>query len=88
MNKNFLNEDGSLNIERINKLPYLEYTHVLSTMTQAQYKEYISEYTLKLPINETKSQISPIKVKKRRGVDAAEFIREMREKYINNHETM
>ena len=88
MEKKFLNEDGSLNIKSINKLPYLEYTHILSTMTQAQYKEYITEYTLKLPINEAQSQILPIKVEKRRGVDATEFLREMREKYINNHETI
>ncbi len=43
MEKTFLNEDGSLNIERINKLPYMEFTEVLSKMSQAQYKEYITE---------------------------------------------
>ena len=42
-----LKEDGSLDIERINKLPLEEYMEEMGTLTQEQVKEYIS----KLPIN-------------------------------------
>ena len=44
-----LKEDGSLDIERINNLPYEEYMEEMGTLTQEQVKEYIS----KLPINES-----------------------------------
>lgn len=47
----FLKEDGSLDIERIQKLPYDEYMYELTHFTKEQREEYFSE----LPINESKS---------------------------------
>ena len=44
-----LKEDGSLDIERINKLPIEEYIKEIGTLMEEQYKEYLS----KLPINES-----------------------------------
>ena len=48
MEKKFLNEDGSLNIECINKLQIKERLIVISDMTWAQYESYASQ----IPINE------------------------------------
>lgn len=53
-----LKEDGSLDIERINKLPLREYMEEMGTLTQEQVNEYIS----KLPLNETKTMIKEITV--------------------------
>ena len=47
----FLKEDGSLDIERIQKLPYDEYMYELTHFTKEQREEYFSA----LPINESKS---------------------------------
>ena len=44
-----LKEDGSLDIERIQKLPYKEYIHEISNFTKEQYEEYVS----KIPMNES-----------------------------------
>ena len=46
----YLKEDGSLDVERINKLPINEYIYVIGSLTQEQHKEYLS----KLPINESR----------------------------------
>lgn len=53
-----LKEDGSLDVERINKLPYEEKRHVMSKFTREQIEEYFS----KVPINESHEPITPIKV--------------------------
>lgn len=53
-----LKEDGSLDIERINNLPYEEYMEEMGTFTQEQVKEYIS----KLPINESVEPVTAIEV--------------------------
>ena len=53
-----LKEDGSLDIERINNLPYEEYMEEMGTLTQEQVKEYIS----KLPINESVEPVTAIEV--------------------------
>ena len=53
-----LKEDGSLDIERINNLPYEEYMEKMGTLTQEQVKEYIS----KLPINESVEPVTAIEV--------------------------
>lgn len=53
-----LKEDGSLDIERINNLPYKEYMEEMGTLTQEQVKEYIS----KLPINESVEPVTAIEV--------------------------
>jgi hypothetical protein len=48
--KILLKEDGSLDIERINKLPIEEYMEEIGNFTNEQRKEYYS----KSPINESK----------------------------------
>lgn len=53
-----LNENGSLDIERINNLPNEEYMEEMGTLTQEQVKEYIS----KLPINESIKPVTAIEV--------------------------
>lgn len=79
-----LKEDGSLDIERINKLPIEEYIKEIGTLTEEQYKEYLS----KLPINESKEPTRAIRVDytleeelEKGGVIAEDFINKMREKY-------
>lgn len=79
-----LKEDGSLDIERINKLPIEEYIKEIGTLTEEQYKEYLS----KLPINESKEPTRAIRVDYtleeelgKGGVIAEDFINKMREKY-------
>ena len=47
----FLEEDGSLDIERIQKLPYDEYMYELTHFTKEQREEYFSA----LPINGSNS---------------------------------
>lgn len=54
----FLKEDGSLDIERINSLPYEEYMDAMGDLTQEQVQEYLS----KLPINESDEPVRAIKV--------------------------
>ena len=53
-----LKEDGSLDVERINRLPLEEYEKEIGALTQEQYKEYVS----KLPINESNEPIRAIEV--------------------------
>ena len=53
-----LKEDGSLDVERINKLPYEEYMEVMGTLTETQVNEYLSA----LPINESKEPVHAVKV--------------------------
>ena len=48
MKKKFLNEDGSLNIERISRLPIKERIIIINSMTWDQYEYYSSQ----IPINE------------------------------------
>ena len=54
----YLKEDGSLDIERINKLPIEEYMEVMGDLTQEQVQEYIS----KTPINESDKPMRGIKI--------------------------
>ena len=53
-----LKEDGSLDVEGIQKLPYKEYLHEICNFTKEQYEEYVS----KLPINESQETVTPIYV--------------------------
>ena len=63
----FLKEDGSLDIDKIDKLPIKEYVKVIEDMTMEQYKEYTAkadmtleqyeEYISKLPLNERKERL-------------------------------
>ena len=79
-----LKEDGSLDIERINKLPLEEYMDEIGALTEEQYKEYLS----KLPINESNVPTCAVVVDytlkeelERGSVIADDFINKMREKY-------
>ena len=78
-----LREDGSLDIERINNLPYEEYMEEMRTLTQEQVKEYMS----KLPINESVEPVTAIEVDytledelERGAVLADDLLNKLREK--------
>ena len=73
----FLKEDGSLDIERINKLPIKEHMKAIGSLTREQFEQYIST----IPINESKDYPRAIRVDVVDGVDANEFMNKMREKY-------
>ncbi len=53
-----LREDGSLDIDGINKLPLDERLHVIGKFTREQVEEYFS----KTPIKESHIPITPVKV--------------------------
>ena len=82
-----LKEDGSLDIERINRLPYEDYMDEMGTLTQEQVKEYISN----LPINESNEPMRAVVVdytleeELERGsvVDAEVFINNLGKRYEN-----
>lgn len=81
----FLKEDGSLDIERINKLPLEEFTKKIALMDKDEYKEFVSKQI----INESQEPIKTIDVnytleediKSNRMVIAKDFINKMKEKY-------
>ena len=82
--KKYLKEDGSLDVERINKLPIEEYIKVVGAFTQEQYRYYTS----KLPINESHEPTKPVVfypleelLERGLGVDAEEYLKKKREKY-------
>lgn len=84
MKKKFLNEDGSLNIEHINKLSYEEYMDTMGMLTQKQIKEYNS----RLSINESNEPMQAVWVEytleeefNRGSVDAIAFLNEMKKNY-------
>ena len=79
----FLKEDGSLDIERINKLPLDEYMDMMGDLTQEQ----VSEYVTKLPINESKEPMKAVIVDytleeeiERGGIIAEDLINNLRKK--------
>ena len=79
----FLKEDGSLDIERINKLPLEEYMDMMGDLTQEQVREYVT----KLPINESKEPMTAVIVDytleeeiERGGVIAEDLINNLRKK--------
>ena len=79
----FLKEDGSLDIERINKLPLEEYMYMMGDLTQEQVREYVT----KLPINESKEPMKAVIVDytleeeiERGGVIAEDLINNLRKK--------
>jgi len=73
----FLKEDGSLDIERINSLPYEEYMDAMGDLTQEQVQEYLS----KLPINESNEPVRAVLVDYPMGVDADELINNLGKRY-------
>lgn len=74
-----LKEGGSLDIERINSMQFEEYMNEMGTLTREQVEEYLS----KIPINESKTPMKAIVVEsiEKYGVDAEDFLNNMREKY-------
>ena len=76
-----LKEDGSLDIERINNLPFEEYIKEIGTFTPVQDKEYLS----KISLNENNEPFHVVEVDctmeedvKRNGlVDAEDFLNNM-----------
>lgn len=80
-----LKEDGSLDIERINRLPIDDYMEVVGGFTEKQYNDFFT----KQPINEGKEPVKVILVEDTIEKDAErcgmvnfdEFINKMREKY-------
>lgn len=78
MDKRFLKEDGSLDIEGINNLPIEEYVDVVGKMTD---KEYI-EYSSIIPPDECKEPVRMIYVDyefedDKSGVDGEAFLNEL-----------
>ena len=77
-----LKENGSLDIERIDKLSLEEHMKAIGSLTREQYREYVSS----LPINEGKEYTKAIKVDysiddERSGVDAIIFLNNKRRIY-------
>lgn len=76
----FLKEDGTLDIERINRLPLEEYMNTMCELNHSQLEEYLS----KLPDDESHEPMQAIKVNygrddERSGVDMDEYLRKKRE---------
>lgn len=85
----FLKEDGSLDVERINKLPLEEYMDMMGNLTHKQEEEYLS----KLPINESNEPMKAVEVDysleddiARGGVIAEDLINNLRKKRLKNNE--
>ena len=70
-----LKEDGSLDVEHINKLPLEEYMDTIGDLSEEQYEEYLS----KLPINESNEPIRVIKVDRPMGVNADDVINKIKD---------
>lgn len=71
-----LKEDGSLDVERINKLPIEEYMNAMGDLTQEQVKEYMS----KVPKDESNEPMRSINVDSTFdvGVNADDVINDLR----------
>lgn len=75
-----LKDDGSLDIEWLNKLPIEEFTKVFGRLTREQVNEYCS----KLSPEESKGPTRAVMVDypmETDGVDAVDFLNKLREKY-------
>ena len=74
-----LKEDGSLDIERINKLPLNEFMDEMGDLTHEQVEEYIS----RLPIteNNTPLQARVVNSIEEYGEDADEFLNNIQKQY-------
>lgn len=79
-----LKEDGSLDIERINRLPIDEYINVIENLTETQ-REY---YNSNLPINEGKQHTKAVFVDstmeeeiKKGAVNIFDYLKGKRKKY-------
>ena len=81
-----LKEDGSLDVERIDKLPLEEWMEEIGVLTKKQYNEYCS----KQPINESQDYPRCVVVDytvedelERGAVIAEDFINKLRERRLN-----
>lgn len=77
-----LREDGSLDVEFINKLPFDDFEDVISSMTGEQWDYYLS----KNPENRNEGPITPIKVDygfddPRSGISLEKFLEQKKRKY-------
>ena len=75
-----LKEDGSLDIERINSLPYEEYMDAMGYLTQEQVQEYLS----KLPLDESDEPMQAVVVDYPKGVEVDEVINNFRNNMNRN----
>lgn len=83
----FLKEDGSLDIERISKLPIEEHMNMLGDLTSQQMKEYLSS----IPINESNNCPRNIivdytmedEIKRGTGVDIDEYLKKWKNELDN-----
>lgn len=81
----FLKEDGSLDMERISKLPIEEYMKMIGELTDEQYHFYVSA----LPVNEDHQPAKAIvvdysmedEIKRGTAVNAEEFLEKLRKKF-------
>ena len=74
----FLKEDGSLDIERINKLSLEEHFKAVESLTEKQFKEYLSQNPIDESGNAPRSTYTD-KPMEEWGVDALEFFNKLRE---------
>ena len=76
-----LKEDGSLDVERIDKLPIEEYIKELGVLTQEQYKEYLSKQSInesQLPFHAVEVDCTMEEDVKRNGlIDAEDYLNNM-----------
>ncbi len=77
-----LKENGGLDIERINKLPLVQYLTYIRAFTKSQLEEFLS----KTPPNESYEPMEPIQVDfgfedKRSGVDIDAYLATKKKRY-------
>ena len=74
----YLKEDGSLDIAYINNLPVEEHCKVVESLTEKQFKEYLSKKPIDESGNAPRSTYTD-KPMEEWGVDALEFLNKLRE---------
>lgn len=74
MEKMILNEDGTLNIEWINKMPREERMRTIGYFTREQFQEYISKVSIKEVATHTRAII----VDKPNGVNLLETLNKIK----------
>ena len=83
----FLKEDGSLDIERINKLPVEQHMNMLGELTSKQWDYYLSTWPIidsnDCPRNIIVDYTMEDEIKRGTAVDADIFLNKMRKKYMN-----